>query len=337
MGLLLLVHTICGQDIYDPRSSRMLSEDPHWNVGNMIYGDDPEFVLETDEDDDPLGLNKYTYKAYRPDYNAIMQSGNLYVYGLNNPVRFFDPSGLVSVDMIEYAKAMGANVSDPFTDKDGKTRVTITFGKIKQDYYVNNGKIDDSKLNTKFGWTNPWIPSGKTQAVHLGAQTVLNSPAHHHSSTIIFAGYDSELLELYDMYFVNSYFGMLYAAIGAGPSSYGAAMKGDIMYGFINHNRDTSIKNMVETVNLGVYDVRTIQSLFTSTKAYIMYWQQSVQYPNLGFNVNAPYTYNSNSFTHGLLIAIGITVPNLKSRLPGWVSPLPSHYYRGYHFDYKRM
>ena len=45
---------------------------------------------------DPLGLNTYTYK---PDIQAILQSGNLYVYGMNNPVRFTDPSGnLVGVD-----------------------------------------------------------------------------------------------------------------------------------------------------------------------------------------------------------------------------------------------
>jgi len=46
----------------------------------MIYGSNPR---------DPLGLNIYT-----PDITAIMQSGNLYVYGVNNPVMFVDPTGL---------------------------------------------------------------------------------------------------------------------------------------------------------------------------------------------------------------------------------------------------
>jgi len=45
----------------------------------MIYGDNPQ---------DPLGLNIYT-----PDIASIMQSGNLYVYCLNNPLMFQDPGG----------------------------------------------------------------------------------------------------------------------------------------------------------------------------------------------------------------------------------------------------
>jgi len=55
---------------YDPSVGRFVTKDPHWNVGNMIYGDD--------------GL---------PSLINIMQSGNLYVYGLNNPLRYFDPRG----------------------------------------------------------------------------------------------------------------------------------------------------------------------------------------------------------------------------------------------------
>jgi len=49
----------------------------------MIYGDSRVKWNERNADpNDPLGLNTYTY---RPDIYAIMQSGNLYVYGVNNP------------------------------------------------------------------------------------------------------------------------------------------------------------------------------------------------------------------------------------------------------------
>jgi RHS repeat-associated protein len=64
---------------YEPGISRFLSPDPYWHPGNMIYGDNPQ---------DPLGLG-----CYVPNIYAIQQSSNLYVYCINNPVLFSDPSG----------------------------------------------------------------------------------------------------------------------------------------------------------------------------------------------------------------------------------------------------
>jgi len=75
----------------DPLTGRMLSEDSHWSINNMIYGDNPVKWNERQADPrDPLGLNTYTLV---PDINAIRQSGNLYAFCANNPVTFVDPSG----------------------------------------------------------------------------------------------------------------------------------------------------------------------------------------------------------------------------------------------------
>jgi len=57
----------------------------------MIYGDNPVKWNEREADpNDPLGLNTYTYV---PDITAILQSGNRYVYGMNNPVMYIDQNG----------------------------------------------------------------------------------------------------------------------------------------------------------------------------------------------------------------------------------------------------
>ena len=72
---------------YDPSIGRFTQQDTHWNTANMIYGDNPQKINERQ---DALGLTAYTYV---PQISAIMQSGNLYVYAVNNPVLYADGSG----------------------------------------------------------------------------------------------------------------------------------------------------------------------------------------------------------------------------------------------------
>ena len=72
---------------YDPAIGRFTQQDTHWSPANAIYGDNPRKINERQ---DALGLTTY---AYAPEITAIMQSGNLYVYCVNNPVQYSDVSG----------------------------------------------------------------------------------------------------------------------------------------------------------------------------------------------------------------------------------------------------
>ena len=64
---------------YNPRTGRFTQVDPHWNPGNIAYGDSPV---------------EMSHGVPMPNVHAVMQSGNLYVYCMNNPVRWVDSSGL---------------------------------------------------------------------------------------------------------------------------------------------------------------------------------------------------------------------------------------------------
>ena len=61
----------------------------------MIYGDNPQ---KTNEREDALGTALY---SYWPQVTAIMQSGNLYVYAINNPILYFDRSGEESEHIVQ--------------------------------------------------------------------------------------------------------------------------------------------------------------------------------------------------------------------------------------------
>jgi hypothetical protein len=67
----------------------------------MIYGDTNSRVSARI---DALGLNFFT-----PDINAIRQRANLYVYCLNNPVRYYDSIGLWVSMYVGVHKVVGDN------------------------------------------------------------------------------------------------------------------------------------------------------------------------------------------------------------------------------------
>ena len=69
---------------YDPVVGRFSQEDPHWNVKNRIYGDK---LVPFDKIVHPSG-----YRC-TPRIVVIHQSGNLYVYGVNNTICYIDSNG----------------------------------------------------------------------------------------------------------------------------------------------------------------------------------------------------------------------------------------------------
>ena len=72
---------------YAPTIGRFTQQDTHWTNANRIYGDNPQ---KTNEREDRLGIQTYTYV---PQIAAVLQSGNLYVYCMNDPVMYVDPNG----------------------------------------------------------------------------------------------------------------------------------------------------------------------------------------------------------------------------------------------------
>ena len=91
---------------YDPTIGRFTQQDTHWTTANSIYGDNPQKINERE---DKLGLKSY---SYAPQITAVMQSGNLYVYGVNNPIHYVDQDGNVGIlASIAIGAVVGALIS----------------------------------------------------------------------------------------------------------------------------------------------------------------------------------------------------------------------------------
>ena len=93
----------------------------------MIYGDNPQKINERE---DKLGLKTY---SYAPQIIAVVQSGNLYVYAVGNPVMYADEDG----EMAKLIKAaihgaingiIAAMTSDAENTTDYVVDIAIAFG-----------------------------------------------------------------------------------------------------------------------------------------------------------------------------------------------------------------
>lgn len=129
---------------YDPAIGRFTAEDTHWNVVNIIYGDDPT-QINGENSDDPLGLNVFTYIV---DTNAVRQSGNRYVYCLNNAIMYVDATGEIA---ILTAIAIGALVGAIIGGAVGGKISYDKYNQVKWQYVVG-GALLGGAAGALIGW-----------------------------------------------------------------------------------------------------------------------------------------------------------------------------------------
>ncbi len=122
---------------YDPSVGRFISEDPHWNLDNMIYGD-----KEYEEDE-----------IKQPDIQAISQASNLYVYCLNNPIAFIDFSGLDVIVVNQTENVAGFGHMSAFVEDDNGNWYFFYWGSSS----VSLTKVDDNTILYSEDKMNDWL------------------------------------------------------------------------------------------------------------------------------------------------------------------------------------
>ncbi len=129
-----------------------------------------------------------------------------------------------------------------------------------------------------------------------------------------------------DPRFLTNDSGQRYATIGAGPLNLTAALAGidTPLVSGVNRERDAdlSITSEILPVDVGARNENeVIESLFTAEQNLSSYSANNTTYAL--FPTSSSDRYNSNSFTTGLLGAVGLDAPQPTLSCPGYDKPIP--------------
>lgn len=237
---------------------------------------------------DPLSLNRYTYCR-------------------NNPIIFIDPSG--------YSYG---------TLPDG-TKFSINSNSDAQKFQAERNK-QLSEQQPPFD-------------VYLAVHKVTGD--NYHTSIVIYENkkIEQEYTDLSSQFYMNRYDnlfkntderGVRYVTLGAGTNGLFEFLPKDLV-SKSNRKKDAMLDIKVQMINLNVIDTYTVYKLIACQQHY----QETYNDPIFSsakvnydlFPGESTFGYNSNSFTHGLLNAVGIEAPEPQYNVPGWNKPLPNSYF----------
>ena len=278
---------------FNPTTGRFTQPDPFWNIHNMQGGT-----------------------------GAILQSANLFVFVMNNPVIFVDPLGLVAwttEDQAEFERLMAQGHT---------TEASLFFNSMEiaiRDYnraVSNNDLFGRNQANfsgvqarQRFfagGYVDTFdYLHGRNELSFLGVHNAFGIPGVGHASILIFAGEGSEFWS-HDN-FSNTAWGGAARFVTIG----GESVPGDgMLRGRLDRDSDANLGNKREMQLLSVSPSQ-VHQMFTATAH---------------FNNNASLRYNlfnmnSNSFARGLLDAVGISYTTPRSNLPAWNTRIPAHHF----------
>jgi len=292
--------------------------------------------------DEVLGLYFAQNRFYDAETHRFTQEDpikdgtNWYVYCGNEPLMRVDPWGLKPMwnepndhwfalrDEIESVGGFVVN-----WDRNTATAQVAVYGKTVFFKAGTTGvKIEsDSKMYVRADTFYSKVVTAATEMIFLGVHEVVIGigTGNYHTSTIIFASKKSNYYDTEEFAKNGTLWGdVRYATIGAGPGT-SASNK---LQSDVNREKDVELHTKVEMRWLYSGTAYT-QALFYAEAHY------RTEYNNLNYDFlpNADKTsgygkgYNSNSFTVGLLKAVGLNPGALAYKVPGWDKPVPSEYF----------
>ena len=297
---------------YNPGNGRFTQPDPNWNTKNM-----------------------------QESTETIMQSGNLYVYTMNNPIMWSDPwglwsssstssgnttrvtttspSGQVTVNYFDRATGnwlSGADSTGWFADSSGRSSNTYGRGSVQTD---SSGVPIYAPGN---GWQ--WDIMSR---VYLSGHNAFGNPVGIQHTFIIIAVSPGHPLHGTEHFKNNPWvrLGWQFATIG------GTAPFRDVWWmkeSVINSPTDIDINTNNFKTLLYLGGIIGLSNRLFDAHNNFNENQRNVHYNLFPGGANFGLGHNSNSFAHGILLSVGLSPGNPPYTSPGWNRPIPAHYFQ---------
>ena len=279
--------------------------------------------LDVDNLDKAVGDDPFLANVERCDL-LYWRRSKCEANGIKSNCAYRNDPELNEVNAAVYAKAMGAALPK-------YAPAVIPGTGVTRDY---------SQINSEYGWVNAWIPNGKKQAVYVGAHgAFFSANPVDHTCVVVFVTEGSRYFENKNKYpqFINNFDScqVQYMTIGGEASGPDGHVFRHLVWGHLicKYNRDSDIKM---NTKIAMYSIdssdQTIDNLIEKANNFISNQERC----DLTYDptLNAPMTYNSNSFLRGLLIASNVSnIPNFGLGALGWGTPISSEHFSKYHHE----
>jgi len=269
---------------------------------------------------------------------AIMQSANLFVFVMNNPVRWLDPLGLFAWNegndhwfaLRQEVESAGGSVS---WNARTATATASIFGVNVNFARGSDGvRMTDNRMYVRADTFYNAVVGAAGHMAFVGGMTAFGSGTRlpQHASIQIFIAPGNEL---WDTGHFNRIWGSVgHATIGGFTANRnfsgirGAVGEiGEPMVGLINDGFDRYLNALNSMTRLPWVTTEQILNMFSGVQVFTA--QGAIPYNPTGVG-----GHNSNSFIAGLLTHAGVRRPNMSNSMaggfPGWSNPIPTRHFR---------
>ena len=261
-----------------------------------------------------------------------MQSGNLFMYTMHNPIMWLDPLGLFSWNEADdhwFSLRQEVRDAGGTMSWNGSTASVSIWG-VAVNFALGNGvEMRNGLVHVRADAFYSTVVNAATEMVFLGGHGAISRGNTHayHAMVVMFVSSDSGFHGTEHFRDNVRWGNVQYATIGGtswdGPT--GLTPGPAHLQSRVNFRADINLNTnrLMQHVHSG----EGVVSRLLASHTY--FYNNSRRVPYTFVPGNRHYHFNSNSFARGLLRSAGFVTFQIQfnQNLPGWQRPVPSRYF----------